>query len=72
MAKVVILGIEGEEGLWVVDLDAKSVAALDPPTTGGLKTIADVRATGVTTIKGADVAIVVKSSDGISSGHYDG
>ncbi|OCP22436.1 MULTISPECIES: hypothetical protein [unclassified Ensifer] len=72
MARVVVISIAGEEGLWVADLDAGSVVPLDPPTTGGLKTVADLRATGTIVTKGVDVAVVVKSAEAASSGHYDG
>ncbi|WP_376742892.1 hypothetical protein [Ensifer canadensis] len=72
MAKVVVIGIEGEDGLWIVDLKARSVEPLDSPKAGGLKTGADLRAAGVSVIKGADVALVVKSAAAASSGHYEG
>ncbi|OOG71001.1 hypothetical protein BLJAPNOD_04881 [Ensifer sp. M14] len=72
MTKVVVIGIEGEKGLWVVDLDARSVEPLETPKSGGLKTVADLRATGASVIKGADVALVVKSAAAASSGHYEG
>lgn len=72
MAKVVVLGIEGETNLWVVDLNALTVEALELPKSGGLKAVADLRAKGVNVIKGADVAVVVKSAEAASSGHYEG
>ncbi|MNL77976.1 hypothetical protein D3C87_2042670 [compost metagenome] len=56
----------------MVDLDARSVEPLESPKAGGLKTIADLRAAGVSVIKGADVALVVKSAAAASSGHYEG
>lgn len=34
MAKVVVIGIEGEDGLWIVDLKARSVEPLDSPKAG--------------------------------------
>ena len=72
MAKVVVIGIAGEEGLWIADLDAGTVAPLDPPKSGGLKTINDLRANGATVTKGADVAVVVKSVEAAFGGHFDG
>lgn len=72
MAKVVVIGIEGEKGLWIVDLEARSVEPLDLPKSGGLRAVADLRAKGVNVIKGADLALVVKSAEAVSSGHYEG
>ncbi|WP_077965259.1 hypothetical protein [Ensifer adhaerens] len=72
MATVVVISIAGEEGLWVADLDARSVVPLDPPQTGALKTVTDLRASGAIVTKGVNVAVVVKSAAAASSGHYDG
>lgn len=72
MAKVVVISVEGEEGLWVVDLDARTVEPLDPPKTGGFKAVTDLRATGTIMTRGVNVAVVVKSSEAVFSGHYDG
>ncbi|WP_112806154.1 hypothetical protein [Ensifer sp.] len=72
MSKVVVIGIEGEKDLWVVDLGALTVERLDLPKSGGLKAVADRRAKGENVIKGADVAVVVKSADAAMSGHYEG
>ncbi|MES5099718.1 hypothetical protein ABUK73_15935 [Agrobacterium sp. BA1120] len=72
MAKVVIIGVEGEKGLWVVDIDAGTVTPLADPTTGNLKNVADLRAVGASVIKGVDVAISVESAGGVAAGHMEG
>ncbi|KQV68295.1 hypothetical protein [Rhizobium sp. Root1220] len=72
MSKVVVISIAGETGLWVADLDAGTVKPLDPPKSGGLKAVADLRSTGVTVAKGVNVAVVVKSAKDAFAGHYDG
>ncbi|WEX86829.1 hypothetical protein PZN02_003161 [Sinorhizobium garamanticum] len=72
MARVVVIRIADEEGLWVIDLDARSVVPLDPPNAGGLKAVTDHRASGKIVTKGVDVAVVVKSAEAAFSGHYDG
>lgn len=73
MARVVVLSIEGDNGLWTVDLDALSVQPLAAPTTaGGLKTVVDIRATGAVVTKGVNVAVLVKSAVAAASGQYDG
>jgi hypothetical protein len=33
MAKVVVFGVAGDDGLWVADLDAGTIAPLRSPTT---------------------------------------
>ncbi|MDL2406560.1 hypothetical protein PY650_12985 [Rhizobium calliandrae] len=72
MTKVVVIGIEGEEGLWVVDLGARSVAPLHPPKAGTLKAVADLRAGGAFITKGVNLAVTVKAADSAFSGHLDG
>lgn len=72
MAKVVVLGVEGEQGLWVVDLDVGTVTPLPEPTTGNLKKVVDVRAAGASVIKGVDVAIRVESAGAVAAGHMEG
>ncbi|MBB3453495.1 hypothetical protein FHT86_001751 [Rhizobium sp. BK313] len=72
MTKVVVIGIKGEEGLWVVDLSARSVTPLHPPKAGTLKAVADLRASGASIVKGVDLAVTVKAADSAFSGHFDG
>lgn len=72
MAAVVVISVEGEEGLWVVDLGANTVLPLPTPKSGGLKVVTDLRATGSTVTKGVNVAVTVKSVEAALSGHYDG
>lgn len=72
MAKVVIFGVTGEEGLWVADLDTGTVAPLPSPTTGPLKMAADLRAGGASVIKGVDLAVVVQSTAAVAAGHLVG
>lgn len=71
MAKVVVIGVAGEKGLWVADLDAGTVAPLAAPGSGDLKTVTDLRAGGSTIIKGVDFAVTVTSTQAAASGHYD-
>ncbi|NLR96648.1 hypothetical protein HGP17_07355 [Rhizobium sp. P38BS-XIX] len=72
MARVVILGITGEEGLWVVDLDAGTAAPLTNSADASLQPIVNLRAAGATVTKGVNVAVTVKSADSAYSGHFDG
>ncbi|RFB94441.1 hypothetical protein B5K08_09620 [Rhizobium leguminosarum bv. trifolii] len=72
MATVVVISVEGQDGLWVADLDAGTVLPLPVPKAGGLKVVTDLRATGATVTKGVNVAVAVKSAEAAFSGHYDG
>lgn len=72
MATVVVISVEGEDGLWVADLTAGTLTPLPVPKSGGLKAVTDLRATGSTVTKGVNIAVTVKSVDAALSGHYDG
>lgn len=72
MATVIVIGVAGEDGLWVADLDAGTIVALSTPASGDLKTIADLRPSGTVITKGIDMAVVVKSAEAAASGHYFG
>ncbi|MBB4190721.1 hypothetical protein GGE45_000204 [Rhizobium aethiopicum] len=70
MAKAVIIGIPGEEGLWLADLDAGTVKPLNP--TGELTTASSLRKAGGIFVKGVDLAVAVSSAQVALSGHVDG
>lgn len=71
MAKVVVLGIPGEKGLWVADLDAGTVTSLATPAEGPLAAANGLRGSGVTVTKGVDFAVAVSSGAKVSSGLLD-
>ncbi|AIC28554.1 MULTISPECIES: hypothetical protein [Rhizobium] len=70
MTKVVIIGIPGETGLWLADLDAGTVTPLNP--TGDLATASNLRKAGGIIVKGVDLAVAVSSAQVALSGHFDG
>lgn len=72
MAKVAILGLVGEEGLYIVDLEAGTVAPMTVPVKGALQAVVDLQKVGGSVIKGVSVAISVKSAEDISNGRFDG
>ncbi|WP_112812319.1 hypothetical protein [Ensifer sp.] len=72
MAKVAILGFVGEAGLYVVDIDAGTVAPLTAPVKGGLQAVVDVQNAGGSVIRGVNVAVSVDSAEDISNGRFDG
>ncbi|MFC3074539.1 hypothetical protein [Shinella pollutisoli] len=71
MARIVVLGIAGEDGLWVADLDAGTVTGVDAPTGGDLKKADDLRKAGATVVKGVNLAALASSADAVSGGFMD-
>lgn len=72
MANVVVIGVAGEDGLWVADLGAGTVTKIADPATGALQTANDLRKSGVTVTKGIDLAVVAQSAASVSGGYMDG
>ena len=71
MATVVVLGIEGEPGLWLADLTNGTVKPLDS-VTGDLAVANNLRLQGGTIVKRVDFAVAVSSADKVFSGVFDG
>nr|WP_314086780.1 hypothetical protein [uncultured Shinella sp.] len=71
MANIAVLGLQGEEGLWVVDFSAGTVTALPAPSTGALKDADDLRKAGATVTKGVNLAVLATSADAASGGYMD-
>jgi hypothetical protein len=71
MAKVVVIGIPGEPGLWVADLGNGTVTPLKS-VTGDLATVNGFRKPGSAFVKNVDLAIAVSSADEVFAGHMDG
>jgi hypothetical protein len=71
MAKIVVLGIVGEQGLWVADLDAGTIAPVAAPSSGDLKKADDLRKAGATVVKGVNLAALASSVDSVSGGFLD-
>lgn len=72
MAKVVVIGVAGDDRLWVADLDAGTVAQIPTPTQGPLAAANDLRNSGATVTKGVNLAVLAASSDSVSGGFMDG
>ncbi|WP_082477902.1 MULTISPECIES: hypothetical protein [unclassified Rhizobium] len=71
MAKVVIIGIPGESGLWIADIDAGTVTPLEAPAEGPLAAANRLRAGGTVVTKGVDLAVAISSAAKVSSGLLD-
>ncbi|WP_276121378.1 MULTISPECIES: hypothetical protein [Pararhizobium] len=72
MANVVIIGIAGETGLWVADLNAGTVTKSPEPSAGALQTANDLRNKGATVTKGVNLAVLATSAEAVSGGYMDG
>lgn len=71
MAKVVILGLTGEQGLWVVDLEAGVVLPLDEAPTGEMAQAASLRKVGGTVVKGVNFAVAVTTVEDAAQGLHE-
>lgn len=77
MARIVVLGVEGDNGLWVADLDAGTVTQIGVPASGPLKAGDDLRKAGATVTAGVNFAVrapanaTVDNLTQLSGGFYD-
>jgi hypothetical protein len=60
MAKYFLIGEAGDEGMWLVDVESKSVERIDDREAAG-----DLA--GDTTVRGVDLAVVSESRSGPSA-----
>ncbi|MET0748315.1 MAG: hypothetical protein ABWY49_08995 [Rhizobium sp.] len=72
MSKVVVIGLPGENGLWVADIGAGTVTALVAPKSGALKEANDLRIAGATVVKNVNLAVGVSDTADVASGFLDG
>nr|WP_298099024.1 hypothetical protein [uncultured Shinella sp.] len=71
MSKIVVIGVEGDDNLWVADLDAGTIVKLAGTPTGQLKAVDQMRKAGLTVTQGVNLAAVAKSVDAVSGGFLD-
>ena len=72
MAKVLVIGIAGEDGLYLADLDAGTISKIPAPTQGALASADQLRASGVVITKGVNLAVTAQSTASVSGGFMDG
>lgn len=65
MSQVVMIGIEGEPGLWMADLDARTLTAVDSQSAGDLCKDADV------VTRCIDLAAFSQAAEPLSGGYMD-
>lgn len=71
MNKAVIIGIEGETGLWLADLEKGTVTPVTVPLTGNLAPAAALREKGVTVVKGVNFAVAFESAAVVADSNAD-
>jgi len=72
MSKVVVIGLPGEDGLWIADVGAGTITALAVPATGALKEANDLRVAGAIVVKGVNLAVAIRDTASVASGFLDG
>ncbi|WP_105428153.1 MULTISPECIES: hypothetical protein [Neorhizobium] len=72
MARVVIIGLPGDDQLYLADIDAGTVLPMQPPVSGPLAAANALRNAGGTIIKDVNLAVAVSSSGQAFSGVFDG
>ncbi|NTJ61786.1 hypothetical protein G6M50_10785 [Agrobacterium rhizogenes] len=72
MAGAVLIGIKGEKGLWLADLEKGTVVRYTQPLSGDLAKAESWRAKGVKVEKGVDFAVALGSAGSAASGLYEG
>ncbi|GAC1045130.1 hypothetical protein [Rhizobium sp. No.120] len=72
MAGAVLIGIDGEDGLWLADLQQGTVVRYTQPLKGELATAEAWRAKGIRVQKDVDFAVALTSADGVASGLLEG
>ncbi|WP_457580590.1 hypothetical protein [Ensifer canadensis] len=70
--QVVVIGVEGDDGLWLADLGTGSVTRINEPLTGALASANDHRNAGATVVKGVNLAVRANSAGSVSGGFMDG
>ena len=71
MSKVVVIGVAGEAGLWLADLDIGTVTPLGEDLSGAMASAAALRNEGVTVIKGIDFALAAASAADVAKSHHE-
>lgn len=71
MSKIVVFGLEGEDGLWEADLEAGTVAALDTGPKGDMKKVAELRNGKAPLTRGIDFAVMINQAEEEAGGFFE-
>lgn len=75
MAKYLIVGVAGEDNLWLVDCEAMTVEKIEADSLGAggaadgdlIANTSEARGQGFTVVKGIDLAVSAESRSGVSA-----
>ncbi|WFS04461.1 hypothetical protein [Rhizobium tumorigenes] len=71
MSKMVVIGLPGEDGLWLADLGAGTVTAVEACGSSALKHAIGVRESGEA-LEGVVLAVAFSGTADVASGFLDG
>ncbi len=71
MSKVVVLGVEGEDGFWLADFEAGTLTKIDDAAEDAFAFAARSRQSGEPLVRGVKFAIVTNNGEDPASGHVD-
>lgn len=72
MAQVVVIGIYGDDNLWIADFENGTLSPMNAPSSGAFSDINAQRASGSAMIKGIDFAVPLTTTAQVCAGHLDG
>jgi len=71
MSKVVVLGVEGEDGYWLADFEAGTLTKIDDSGDGAFAAVASARQPGEPLVRGVKFAVVADNGEEPASGLFD-
>ncbi|WP_313614297.1 hypothetical protein [Agrobacterium sp.] len=71
MSKVAVIGVSGDDQLWLVDFASGTVSPFTQPAESDLAKAVTLRQQGSTIVKGVDFAIAFSSAAVAASGHHE-
>lgn len=72
MSKVVVIGLPGEDGLWLADIGAGTITACDAQLMAELNAANDERAAGAVIVKNVNFAVGISDTASVAAGFLDG
>lgn len=71
MSKVVVLGVEGEEGFWLADFEAGTLTKIDDGADDSFAFAARSRQSSEPLVRGVKFAVVTNNGEDPAGGHVD-
>lgn len=72
MAQVVVIGMQGDDNLWIADFENGTLAPMAAAASGAYAEVNAQRAAGAAMIKGIDFAVPMSATASVSAGHLEG